>query len=234
MSDILQVKSVTKKFGDLVAVNDISLNIKAGTIHALIGPNGSGKTTLLNCIVGLLRPDVGKILVKGVDIQEKPVTAKHFFSYISDNPTIYPYLTGLEFIRLTAKLHRISEEQTEKKLAELINLFPIADILSTRTESYSRGNLEKTAFLSTLISDPNLIIIDEPIVGLDPVSVRIFGKTLQAFTKAGGAVLLSTHTLDFAEKYADGVSVIHGGKLLKEISVSSKTDLEDIYQKATA
>lgn len=233
MSDTLQIKSVTKKFGNLIAVNDVSLNLKAGTVMALIGPNGSGKTTLLNCIVGLLRPDTGKIMIKDVDIQEKPVIAKHLFSYISDSPAIYPYLTGLEFIRLTAKLRGLKEEVAEKKLNELKSLFPIENILSVRTESYSRGNLEKTAFLSALIGNPILLIIDEPIVGLDPASVRIFGETLRLFAEKGGSILLSTHTLGFARKYADVVGIIHDGKLLKEFPVTTKTDIEGIYQKTT-
>lgn len=234
MPETLQIRSVTKKFGDLIAVNDFSLSVDRGTIYALIGPNGSGKTTLLNCIVGLLRPDTGKILIKGVDIQEKPVVAKHLFSFISDNPAIYPYLTGLEFVRLTAKLHGLTETETEDRLAQLKTLFPIGEILSSRTESYSRGNLEKTAFISALISKPSLLVIDEPIVGLDPASIRIFGETLRQFVKDGGSVILSTHTLGFAHKYADTVGIIHGGKLLKEFTVTPKTDIEEIYQKTTA
>ena len=164
MSDTLEIKAVTKKFGDIIAVNDVSLNVKAGTVMALIGPNGSGKTTLLNCVVGLLRPETGRVLIKGLDIQEKPVVAKRLFSYISDNPAIYPYLSGLEFMRLTAKLH---------------------------------------------------------------------GLTLRRFVKAGGAVLLSTHTLEFAREYADTIGIIHGGKLLKELSVTAKTNIENIYQRFT-
>ena len=233
MSNTLEIKAVTKKFGDIIAVNDVSLNVKAGTVMALIGPNGSGKTTLLNCVVGLLRPETGRVLIKGLDIQEKPVVAKRLFSYISDNPAIYPYLSGLEFMRLTAKLHGLTEDQTEKKITELKSLFPIEEVLAARTESYSRGNLEKTAFLSALISDPTLLIIDEPIVGLDPASIRLFGNTLRRFVKAGGAVLLSTHTLEFAREYADTIGIIHGGKLLKELSVTAKINIEYIYQRFT-
>lgn len=234
MPDTLEIKAVTKKFGDLIAINDVSLKVRAGTVMALIGPNGSGKTTLLNCAVGLLHPETGKILIKGIDIQEKPVVAKRLFSYISDNPAIYPYLSGLEFMRLTAKLHGLTEDETEKKIIELKSLFPIEEVLTARTESYSRGNLEKTAFLSAMISDPTLLIIDEPIVGLDPASVSIFGETLRRFARAGGAVLLSTHTLDFAREYADTIGIIYGGKLLKEFSVTAKTDIQDIYQRFTA
>ncbi len=233
MSEILQITSVTKRFGNLLAVSDVSLSIKPGKIYALIGPNGSGKTTLVNCIVGLLRQDIGEIKIKGVSVLEKPVVAKHLFSYISDNPAIYPYLSGEEFIRLSAKLHGLSDTEVESKLSELRDIFPIADILETRTESYSRGNIEKTAFLSTLISHPKLLVIDEPIVGLDTASIDIFGKTLRRFVKTESSVFLSTHTLSFVEKYADVVGIIRSGKLIKELPVHSKTNLEEIYLKNT-
>lgn len=234
MRETLVVQKVTKRFGELSAVKDISLSISPGTIYALIGPNGSGKTTLASCIVGLLRPDVGNVLIAGIDIQKDSVKAKRLFSYVSDNPAIYPYLTGLEFLRLTAKLHGFSKEDTEKRISEIKNIFPIEDILKTTTDSYSRGNIEKTAFLAAILSQPSLLIIDEPIVGLDPASVQILGDTLKQFAKDGGAVLLSTHTLTFAKKYADKVGIVQGGVLVKEITVTSKTDLEEIYEKTTS
>ncbi len=234
MSDILQIKSVTKKFGNLVAVNDVSLSVKPGTIYALIGPNGSGKTTLVNCVVGLLRPDVGEVNIKGVNILEKPVVAKHLFSYVSDNPAIYPYLSGEEFIRLSGKLHGLSESVIDTRFSELKKIFPMADILETRTESYSRGNIEKTAFLSALISHPELLVIDEPIVGLDTASVEIFGRSLRRFVKQGSSVFISTHTLSFVEKFADTVGIIRNGTLVKEIPIGPKINLEDIYLKTTS
>lgn len=234
MSNTLSVKAVTKIFGRLPAVDNISFEVSPGTIYALIGPNGSGKTTLANCIVGLLRPEMGKVLISGVDIQESPVKAKCLFSYISDNPAVYPYLTGFEFLRLTARLHGLDEIETRKRIDELKGIFPIQDILSTTTDSYSRGNIEKTAFLAAILPKPTLLVIDEPIVGLDPASVKIFGDTLSSFAKHGGTVLLSTHTLSFAKKYADKVGIVQKGKLIKEILITSKIDLEDIYEKTTA
>lgn len=234
MSNILQIESVTKKFGELIAVNNVSLTIKSGTVFALIGPNGSGKTTLLNCIVGLLSPDAGEILISGVDIQKKPVVAKHLFSYISDNPSIYPYLSGLEFIRLTARLHQLGDSAMENKISELKKIFPIEEILESRTESYSRGNMEKTAFLAALISSPKLLIVDEPIVGLDTASIEILGDTLRKYVKNGGTVFMSTHTLSFVKRFADMAAIIHEGKLIKEIPIKPKTDLEKIYHLETS
>lgn len=234
MSNTLSVLAVSKKFGRLPAVDGITFDVPAGTIHAIIGPNGSGKTTLANCIVGLLNPEMGRVLIGGIDIQKNPLKAKRLFSYISDNPAIYPYLTGIEFLRLTAKLHGLNEKDTETRIEELKNIFPIQDILETTTDSYSRGNIEKTAFLAAILSHPALLVIDEPIVGLDPTSIKIFGDTLKDFAKNGGAVLISTHTLSFAKKYAQKVSIVHKGKIVKEISVTPKIDLEEIYEQTTS
>ena len=174
------------------------------------------------------------MLINGIDIQKKPITAKHLFSYISDNPAIYPYLSGLEFIRLSAKLHGLSQDETENKLTELKKIFPIEDILESRTESYSRGNIEKTAFLSAIIANPKLLVIDEPIVGLDPTSVETFGESLRQLTRSGSSVFLSTHTLSFVKKYADMVGIIHRGKLIREMKVGPKTNLEEIYLEETS
>lgn len=234
MKDILSVESVTKQFNGLLAVDSVSLNVPSGSIYALIGPNGSGKTTLANCIVGLLKPDAGRVLIGGIDIQKQSVKAKHLFAYVSDNPAIYPYLTGVEFMKLSAKLHGLNSKDTDRRIEELKDLFPISDILSTTTDSYSRGNIEKTAFLSALLARPSLLVIDEPIVGLDPASIKIFGETLKKFVKDGGSVLLSTHTLAFAKKYAHKVGIMQKGKLVKEIPINPKTDLEDLYEQTTS
>lgn len=234
MIDTLVVQKVTKSFGGMVALNNISLSISPGTIYALVGPNGSGKTTLSNCIVGLLSPESGSMQVRGIDIQKDPVKAKHLFSYVSDNPAIYPYLTGFEFLKLVAKIHGFSKEDAGKRIEELKSIFPIEDVLNITTDSYSRGNIEKTAFLAALLSRPSLLVIDEPIVGLDPTSVKILGDTLREFAKKGGAVLLSTHTLSFAKKYAHKLGILVSGKLLKEIPVTSKINIEEIYDKTTA
>ncbi len=234
MVDTLVVESITKRFNELQAIDGISLSIPPGTIYALIGPNGSGKTTIANCIVGLLKPDSGKVLIRSIDIQKEPIKAKRLFSYVSDNPAIYPYLTGYEFLRLTAKLHGFTKEETDSRIKELENLFPIKDILTTTTDGYSRGNIEKTAFLAAILPKPTIIIIDEPIVGLDPDSVKILGDALIKFAKAGGSVLISTHTLNFAKTYAQKVGIVQKGKLVKEFSITSKTDIDEIYEQTTS
>lgn len=230
-SVLLQIDEVTKKFGHVSAVKSVSLSVKKKEIYALIGPNGSGKTTLINCIVGLLKPDHGKIEVCNVDISKKPQTAKALMGFVPDNPQNYLYLTGLEFLRLTGRLRNLSQSETENRITELSSLFPIKEILKDRMESYSRGSLQKTAFIAALIAEPKVLIIDEPIVGLDPVSAQIFGKKLKEVASKGNAVFLSTHSLDFAGKYADKIGILDLGKLVYE--TSSIGDLESLYLKHT-
>lgn len=228
-SELLRIKDLTKKFGKVTVIKSVSLSVKKGEVYALIGPNGSGKTTLINNVVGLLKPDHGSIMICGVDLISKPQLAKALFAYIPDNPQNYLYLTGLEFLRLTAGLRGMDKNATAKRVSELSDLFPIKDILEERLENYSRGNLQKTAFLASLLSDPKILIIDEPIVGLDPVSIQIFGNKLKKFASLGNAVLFSTHSLSFAEKYADKVGLLDQGKLIYE--TSSFKNLEDLYLK---
>lgn len=230
-SAILQITNLTKRFGRTTAVKSVDIKVGKGEVYALIGPNGSGKTTLINMIVGLLHPDSGDVLIGGTSIEQRPVVAKTLFGYVPDNPTNYPFLSGIEFIRMTARLRSMEESQANKKISELIRIFPIHDILQNRIETYSRGNMQKVAFLSALVGEPKLLIIDEPIVGLDPISIKIFGDTLKSYAKEGNSVFLSTHTLPFAEKYATKIGILNKGVLVHE--TSSTSNLDRIYEKYT-
>lgn len=228
---ILQITDLTKKFGHTTAVKSVTISVKPGEIYSLIGPNGSGKTTLINNIVGLLNPDHGSVKINGANINSEPIEAKSLFGYVPDSPTNYTYLTGIEFLRMTARLRLIPVSVANHKISELISLFPIHDILQNRMETYSRGNLQKLAFLAALLSEPVLLVIDEPIVGLDPVSIKIFGDTLKTYAKHGNAVFFSTHTLPFAEKYATRVGILHKGELVHE--TNNLNNLETTYVKYT-
>ncbi|KKT46736.1 MAG: ABC-type multidrug transport system, ATPase component [Candidatus Collierbacteria bacterium GW2011_GWF2_44_15] len=228
---ILHVENVSKSFGKLHALRSVSFDVRPKEIYALIGPNGSGKTTLINNIVGLLKPDNGEITIAGIDINQKPITAKALLGYVPDNPANYPFLTGMEFLYLTARLKHLSQAEIDKEVGRLKDIFPIEDVLNTPMAGYSRGSLQKTAFLASLLGDPKLLVIDEPVVGLDPLSIKIFGEKLQQFSKSGGSVFLSTHTLTFAHKYADRVGIIHEGKLIHEVGDPKKVDLEKMYEK---
>lgn len=230
MTELLKVENLTKKFGKINAVEQVSFTLLSGEVFALVGPNGSGKTTLENCIVGLLHPDQGKVLINGFNVHEFPLEARKNFSYISDNPYIYPYLSGSEFIRLSGKLRGLSSAQINRRLKEVSEIFPIAQILDRLSSSYSRGNIEKTAFLASIVSSPSLLVIDEPIVGLDPESIKILGESLRSFVSKGGSVFVTTHTLNFAQAYADRVGFMKSGRLVKEIRPSHKTDLLKVYK----
>lgn len=225
----VETVSLTKKFGDFYAVKEINLQIKPGELYALIGSNGAGKTTLMKMLVGLLQCTNGKVLICGDDIIKSPLMAKSFFGYVPDEPTAYNYLTGFEFLELTANLRQLSDELAKKRIKELINIFPIQDILNKQMSGYSRGNRQKVAFLASMISKPKILFIDEPIAGLDPESINIFGKTIHAYTKEGNTVLFISHNLSFTHDYSDRVGYMVKGKIIKE----EKTALIETLEKFT-
>ncbi len=220
---------LTKDFPSLKAVDKVNLKIKFGEIYSLIGPNGAGKSTLVKLLVGLLAPSKGQAIIGGFDISKQPIEAKQQFGYVSDNPQAYDYLTGNEFLILTGKLRQLSENMIKERIHQLTPLFPIKDILNTQMANYSRGNRQKVAFLGALLPKPKILIIDEPIAGLDPTSIEIFGKTLKNFAKNGGAVLFVTHILSFGQLYADKLGVMDKGKIIKEEIITPKTAIDKIY-----
>lgn len=229
----IQVEDLSKSFAEVKAVSHVSFSVAKKEIYALIGPNGSGKTTLIKMIVGLLLPDSGRSSLFDYNIQESQVEAKKMFGYISDNPEAYSYLTGREFLTLTGGLHKIEKKALYQRIKELIKLFPLKDVIGKPMAQYSRGNRQKVAFLAALLPKPKLLIIDEPVVGLDPSSIEIVGKTLQEFVAEGGTVFSATHTLSFAQNYATKVGMMHGGKIIDEKKISSNVSLERLYQLST-
>lgn len=229
----LEVNGVIKSYGSLKAVNNVNLTIPQGTFLSLIGPNGAGKSTLLKMIVGLLRQDKGSIRVFGKDTLSEGIQTKGYISYISDEPTPYEYLTGEEFIALTARLRAVADTKVREYQKYYVEAFGLHDIIRQRISEYSRGSKQKVAFIAAMVHTPQLLIIDEPVVGLDPTSIETFGKELQTYVKKGGTVLLATHILSFAADYAQTVAVLHKGSIQKEQHITSKTDLNSIYELAT-
>ena len=225
--------NLSKAFGGGKGVSGVDLTIEKGEAYALIGPNGAGKTTLIKMFTGLLAPSAGTVDIFGQNIAENPIEAKKHFGYVPDDPSFYDYLTGKEFLALTGKLRRIEHQKLSARIEELTDLFPIKEILNERMGSYSRGNKQKLSFLAALLPQPDLLIIDEPIVGLDPLSIKIFGDTLKDFSKNGGTVFFATHILSFAKDYADRIGLMDEGKIVKEEKVSSKASLEKFYQEET-
>lgn len=228
---MIETQNLSRDFDAVKAVKEVNLKINAGDIYALIGPNGAGKTTLIKMLVGLLKPTFGKIVIYGQEMSKNPIEAKGALGYLSDNPIVYDYLTGFEFLKMTGALRGMKEKEINSRTNELKDIFPLKEILWQRMGSYSRGNRQKTAFLAALIAKPEVLIIDEPIAGLDPSSITIFGDTLKKFAKEGGSVFLATHILSFGQTYATRVGLMSSGKILKETSVTDH-NLEDIYKEA--
>ncbi|MCL4338551.1 ABC transporter ATP-binding protein [Patescibacteria group bacterium] len=224
----IKISHLTKKFGSLAAVVDVNLEIKSGEIFSLIGPNGAGKTTLMKCLVGLLSPDGGMCNILGVDVYRDSLEAKKLFAYVPDDPVAYGYLSGMEFLALSGNLRGISPpSKLKKRIDELIKYFPLEDIILRPMSSYSRGNRQKLAFLSAILSSPPVLFIDEPIAGLDPESILTFGRVLKNYSSAGNTVFFISHSLSFAKDFADKVSLMKEGGIVKTSFMKDVRSLED-------
>jgi len=213
---VLRLDRLTKRFGPLVAVDDLSIAVRAGEIYGLIGPNGSGKTTTVKMAVGLYRPTGGRVEIAGVDLAVEPERAKRALGYVPDEPFVYDKLSGREFLHLVGELYGIPPAERGVRIERLLGLFPIAEVIDGFMERYSRGNKQKLTILASLLHEPRVLVIDEPIVGLDPESAIKTRELLLAFARDGGAVLLSTHTLAFAESVCHRVGLLKAGRLVQE------------------
>ena len=213
--DMLEIKNLTKTFGELKAVDDVSVTIKKGEIFSLIGPNGSGKTTIIKVIAGLLQPTGGEVVVYGSNISEDPIKSKSQIGYIPDEPTVWSSMTGEEFLHFTGALFGVSNEARAKKISELLSLFKLEGIEKNYFENYSRGNKQKFTIIAALLHSPKILLIDEPIVGLDPHSAEIAKNTFREFANDGGLILMATHTLTVAEEISDRIGVLKQGVLIE-------------------
>ncbi len=239
---MLNVTQFTKKFDTKIAVDEISFEIKEGEIYSLIGPNSSGKTTIVRSIVGLLAIDEGNITVAGKDITQFPVETKSVIGYIPDEPSIWSSVTGEEFLHFTGALYGMTSREREKRIEELLPVFSLEEIKDEYFENYSRGNKQKFSIIAALLHNPKLLLVDEPIVGLDPESAAIAKKQFVQFKERGGAVLLVTHTLSVAQEIASRIGVMREGNLLAEgtleilrekAKLGSAANLESVYTALT-
>ena len=212
----LRLDGVTKRFGTLTAVRELSLAVAPGEIYGLIGPNGSGKTTTVKMLAGLYRPTAGRIVVDGVDLGAEPERAKRTMGYLPDEPFVYEKLSGREFLHLMGELYGVPREERAVRIERLLTLFPLSAVIDTYVENYSRGNKQKLSILAALLHQPRVLIADEPIVGLDPESAITTRQIFTSFAQAGGAVLLCTHTLGFAEALCHRVGLLSAGVLVQE------------------
>lgn len=212
---MLKINNLTKKFGDKTAVNDLSLTIDSGEICAFIGHNGAGKTTTIKSCCGILDFDSGEILIDGISIKDNPTECKKQFAYIPDNPELYDFMTGAQYLNFIADIFGVSAADRKTQIKEYSAMFEIAQDLSQPISTYSHGMKQKLAVISALIHQPKLIIMDEPFVGLDPKAVHLFKEIMKNHCEKGGAIFFSTHVLDVAEKFCHKVAIIKDGNLIK-------------------
>ncbi len=210
---MLNISHLTKRFGEKVAVDDLSLHIKPGEIYGFIGHNGAGKTTTLKSATGILAFDEGEILINGMSIAEKPTACKRILAYIPDDPALYEYMTGIKFLNFISDIYDIDSDTRTARIKKYADLFELTGDLAQPISAYSHGMKQKLAIISAWIHDPKLIIMDEPFVGLDPKASHILKGMMREKCNEGGAIFFSTHVLEVAEKLCDKVAIIKEGKL---------------------
>ncbi len=211
---MLKILNLTKKYGEKVAVDDLTLTIAPGEICAFIGHNGAGKTTTLKAAIGILDFDRGDIYIDGRSIKDEPITCKSVTAYIPDNPDLYDFLSGIKYLNLIADIYGVSTEDRNSRIAELSAAFELTDALANKISSYSHGMKQKLAIIAAFLHEPKLIMMDEPFVGLDPKASHTLKEMMREHCNRGGSIFFSTHVLDVAEKLCDRVAIIKAGKLV--------------------
>ena len=219
---MIELIHLVKKFGDLVAVNDLSLTVGRGEFFAVLGPNAAGKTTTIKILTGLIKPTTGAARVAGFDVQTHPLEVRRRLAYVPDFPFLYDKLTPWEFFRFTGQLFRMDDARLQSAATELIARFNLGDYVNKTIEGLSHGTRQRVAILSALLHDPEVFVIDEPMVGLDPQHARVVKDILKERSLAGMTVFLSTHQLSVAEEIADRIGIIHQGRL---IAVGTRDEL---------
>jgi ABC-2 type transport system ATP-binding protein len=237
---MIETELLTKRYGDLAAVDSLDLRVESGELFVFLGPNGAGKTTTIKILTGLLQPTSGKASVAGIDIVESPIQVKKIMGYLPEDPFLYDKLTGREFLQFVADMHRVQKEQD--KIERFMDLFELSAAADELIEGYSLGMKKKVAIGAALIHDPKVLFLDEPTGGLDPKSAKMMKDLLQGLRNRGTTVFMTTHILEVAEKMCDRVGIIDKGKLVKvgtmeelrsEAQEMALGSLEDIFLKLT-
>lgn len=239
-SILIETQNLVKRYGDKIAVDDVSFQVYAGEVFGFLGPNGAGKTTTIKMIVGLLQPTAGIVKVGGYNVQTQPLQAKAASGYVPDTPNLYPKLSGRELLRFVGDLFELDRQQVNRRIDELLRLFDLIEAGDDPIDSYSHGMQQKTALAAALMHDPKVLVLDEPTVGLDPRSARLIKDMLRQLANRGAAVFLSTHILEIAERMCDRIGIINQGKLIAVGSMDElralgkgETSLEDIFLSLT-
>lgn len=229
---MLRINNLTKTYGEKKAVDDLTLHIKPGEIYGFIGHNGAGKTTTIKACCGILQFDEGEILVDGVSVAKDPLSCKSKIAYIPDNPELYEFMTGIQFLNFIADVFGVSEADRAERIDKYSELFGLKKDLGQSVGAYSHGMKQKLAIISALIHKPKLIIMDEPFVGLDPKASHTLKLLMRQMCDEGGAIFFSTHVLEVAEKLCDKVAIIKNGKLVVSGTmdeVKGDTSLESVF-----
>ena len=229
---MLKIENLTKRYGEQIAVNNLALHIAPGEIYGFIGHNGAGKTSTLKCIVGIQDFDEGEIYIDSKSIKNQPIECKKLFAYIPDNPDIYDFMTGIQYLNFVADIFEVSQQERSELIKKYADMFEISGSLNDVINSYSHGMKQKLVIISALIHSPKLIIMDEPFVGLDPKASHILKGIMRQICDDGGAIFFSTHVLEVAEKLCDRVAIIKNGNLVVSGTideVKGDSSLEEVF-----
>lgn len=229
---MLKIENLTKKYGDKKAVDNLSLHIEKGEIYGFIGHNGAGKTTTLKSCCGILNFDEGNIFINGMSVREKPVECKSIIAYIPDNPDLYTFMTGIQYLNFIGDIFKVESEKRKTLIRKYADMFEITTELAQPIKSYSHGMRQKIAIISALIHEPELIIMDEPFVGLDPKASHLLKNIMRDICNNGGAIFFSTHVLEVAERLCDKIAIINKGRLLVSGTVEDvkgDSSLEEVF-----
>jgi ABC-2 type transport system ATP-binding protein len=234
---MIKLENLTKRFGDIVAVNNLNLSISEGEIFGFIGPNGAGKTTTLRMMGGIIAPSEGSVMIDGINMADHPEDAKRKIGFIPDSPFLYEKLTGMEFLKFTADLHNIEDRLFDEGAEILLKQFSLHHWADELIESYSHGMKQRLIISAAVLHNPKVIVVDEPMVGLDPAGIRMVKDLFQSLAKKGKTVFMSTHTLAVAENVCHRLGVIHKGSLIatgtiEELRLKAQVreaDLEEVF-----
>jgi len=234
---MIELRNIAKTYGSYAALHQLNLSVPAGEVFGFIGPNGAGKTTTIKIIGGILAPTEGTVRIAGVDMARDPVAAKQRIGFIPDRPYLYEKLTGMEFLQFTADVYGVTHAVFQEKAFPLLELFALADWGEELIESYSHGMKQRLIMCAALLHDPEVLVVDEPMVGLDPVAIRMVKNLFRDLARKGVAVFMSTHTLAVAEDICDRIGIIHRGRLIAEGTLDDlrkdikggASDLESVF-----
>ncbi len=234
------VKNVCKRYGDTIALDNVSLKLEEGVIYGLLGPNGSGKSTLMKIMLGLVERDSGEVSILGYDPIINPIEVRKITGYVPETPVLYESMSIREFFNLIASIRRLDRKLYEERVNKLVNVFGLSDRVDDFIGSLSRGNKQKVLIIAALLHEPKILIMDEPLTGLDPISAKILKDYIRELAKRGSTILLSTHILELAEIVCDYIIIMYNGRILAEGNieelrekVSSNANLEEVFLKIT-